>query len=200
MSEKTIDARKMACPKPVMLARQALSEAAAGDLLEVLIDNSMACENVSRFLQGNGAQVTTSTRDGIYRVKAVVGASSDSCPTCTPMYAEKSPPVVAITNAGMGHGSEELGRILIQACINTLSSLEPQSSAVIFYNSGVQLACENSPVLSALTELEKKGIKILVCGTCLDYFSLKEKRKVGVVSNMFEILSTLAAAGHVINP
>jgi selenium metabolism protein YedF len=100
----------------------------------------------------------------------------------------------------MGHGSEELGRILIQACINTISSLEPQPSAVIFYNGGVEFACEGSPVLSALEEIEKKGIKILVCGTCLDYFSLKEKRKVGVASNMFEILSTLAAAGHIINP
>jgi len=200
MSEKTIDARKMACPKPVMLSRQALSESAAGDIIEVLIDNSIACENVCRFLQGNGAQVTTSTGEGIYRVKAIVAASSESCPTCTPMYGEKAAPVVAITNAGMGHGSEELGRILIQACINTLPSLDPQPSAVIFYNSGVELACEGSPVLGALEEIEKKGIKILVCGTCLDYFSLKEKRKVGVASNMFEILSTLAAAGHIINP
>ncbi|KAF1083438.1 MAG: hypothetical protein GQF41_0216 [Candidatus Rifleibacterium amylolyticum] len=200
MSEKTIDARGMVCPRPVMLTRQALSESVAGDTIEILIDNSTACENVSRFLQGNGAQVSTSTEEGIYRVKAVVAASVDTCPTCAPMYAEKRPPVVAITHVGMGHGSEELGRILIQACINTLPSLEPMPSAVIFYNSGVQLACEGSPVLSALTEIEKKGVSVLVCGTCLDYFALKQKRKVGVVSNMFEILSTIAAAGHVINP
>lgn len=200
MPTKTVDARKMACPKPVMMTRQALSEAVAGDIIEVLIDNSIACENVSRFLQGNGIEVNTSTENGIYHVKAVVTVDNNACPTCKPMYAEKSPPVVAITKAVMGHGSEELGRILIQACINTISSLEPQPSAVIFYNGGVELACEGSPVLSALEEIEKKGIKILVCGTCLDYFSLKEKRKVGVASNMFEILSTLAAAGHIINP
>ncbi|OGK09487.1 MAG: hypothetical protein A2W80_04490 [Candidatus Riflebacteria bacterium GWC2_50_8] len=199
MPEKIIDARGMLCPRPVMLARQALSEAAAGDILEILLDNATSCENVSRFLQGNTAQVTTATEGSIFRVKAVV-AETEFCPTCAPMNFEKNPPVIAITQAGMGHGSEELGRILIQACINALPSIEPRPSAVVFYNSGIQLACEGSPVLPALEELERNGVKILVCGTCLDYFSLKEKRKVGVVSNMFEILSALAAAGHVINP
>lgn len=189
----------MPCPRPVMLARQALSEAVEGDILDILLDNATSCENVSRFLQSNATQVSTATEGGIFRVKAVV-AKKESCPTCAPMNFEKSPPVVAITQAGMGHGSEELGRILIQACINALPSIEPHPSAVVFYNSGIQLACEGSPVLPALEELERKGVKILVCGTCLDYFSLKEKRKAGVVSNMFEILSTLAAAGHVINP
>ena len=199
MTAKTIDARGLLCPRPLMLARQALYESSPGDVLEVLLDNATACENVSRYLQGNAEQVTTATEDSIFRIRAVV-AETEACPACAPMNLEKQPPAVAITQTGMGHGSEELGRILIQACINALPSIEPLPSAVVFYNSGIQLACEGSPVLTALEELDRKGVKILVCGTCLDYFSLKEKRKVGVVSNMFEILSTLAAAGHVINP
>lgn len=197
---KTIDARGMLCPRPVMLAQQALAEASDGDILEVLLDNAIACENVSRFLRGNGAKVNAETEGDLYRVKAVIAVNNELCPTCTSMYAEEKPAAVAITHAGMGHGSDELGRILMQACINALSSIEPQPSAIVFYNSGVELACAGSPVLPALADLEKKGVKILVCGTCLDYFSLTDKCKVGIISNMFEVLSTLANAKHVINP
>ncbi len=197
---KTIDARGMLCPKPVMLVQRALTNASDGDILEVLLDNAIACENVSRFLRGKKAQVSTAAEGSNYLLKAIVTVSNEPCPTCTPMYAEKKPVVVAITHDGMGHGSEELGRILMQACINALPAIEPLPASVIFYNSGVQLACEGSPVLPALADLEKKGVEILVCGTCLDYFSLTDKRKAGIVSNMFEILSSLANAGHLINP
>lgn len=199
MEQKTIDARGMLCPQPVMLVKKALSEAVSGDTLRVLLDNSMACENVQRFLAGNGAELTNES-DGLdFCLKAVI-TSSPGIEVPVAANPELRPPVVAITHSGMGHGSEELGRILIQAFLNALPSIEPLPSTIVFYNSGVHMACEGSPVLSALEKLQNSGVKIFVCGTCLEYFSLGSKRKVGVSSNMFEILTVLANAGHVIKP
>ncbi|MBU1106801.1 MAG: sulfurtransferase-like selenium metabolism protein YedF, partial [Candidatus Riflebacteria bacterium] len=179
--------------------KKTLAESASGDIIRVLLDNKIACENVLRYLTGNGAKVTTESESPDYCLKAVISDSS-ACEICVPDSQKAKPPAVAITHSGMGHGSEELGRILIQACINALHSIEPRPSTMVFYNSGVHLACEGSPVLPALEELERLGVKILVCGTCLEYFSLADKRKVGVTSNMFEILTAMSEAGHVITP
>ena len=189
----------MLCPKPVMLVKQALSEAETGDILHILLDNSMACENVCRFLKGNGAEVSTESESPHYFLKAVL-ANSSACEICVPEQQAIKPPAFAFTHSGMGHGSDELGRILIQACINALPSIEPRPSTLVFYNSAVHLVCEGSPVLPTLEKLEQAGVKILVCGTCLEYYSLAAKRKAGVVSNMYEILTALSEAGHVVNP
>jgi len=199
MAEKTIDARGLLCPQPVMLVKQALSECSSGDVLRVILNNSTACENVKRYLIDNGAELTIESESPDYCLRAVV-ADCSLCEICVPMAQAVKPPVVAITHSTMGHGSEELGRMLIQACVNALPSIEPQPSALVFYNSGVHLACEGSPVLPALEKLQNSGVKILVCGTCLEYYSLKEKCKVGVISNMFEILTVLSNTSHVINP
>ena len=100
----------------------------------------------------------------------------------------------------MGTGSEELGRLLMKACINTLEELSPRPAVLVFYNAGVKLACKGSPVLSSLVELEAQGTKLLVCGTCLDYFKLKENLAVGTVSNMLDILQMIASGDPIISP
>lgn len=203
MSEVKVDARGMVCPKPLIMVKKALAEAAVGDSLLILIDNETANENVLSFLRDNGCQPSSSMTDKDY----IITTSRQSIPLAAPtpaMTGAPDPgakkPVLAIHQNGMGKGSDELGKILIQACLNTIKDISPLPGALVFYNSGVQLACEGSPVLASLEDLQRRGVKILACGTCLDYFQLKKSLKVGKISNMLDILQTMASASHVIAP
>jgi len=219
MSEKLVDAKGMLCPRPLILVKKALAAIEIGEGLKILLDNETACENVLRFLQDSKAQPTSANEAGCFVIYATKTAeeqpskatgeqplkaageqaskSADAC--CDPAVANK-PPVLVLNHPGMGFGSEELGRLLIQACLNTVKELNPLPSAIVFYNGGAYLVCEGSPVMETLRELEQSGVKLLVCGTCLEYYDLKARRKVGTVSNMFDIMQTMAGAGHVINP
>lgn len=193
----------MLCPKPLIMVKKALTELAKGDALLVLLDNETARDNVMRFLQDNGCSPIATEGDNQYSIQASKRTDSpavgDAEAYCRPDV-NRPQPVFAITQNGMGKGSDELGKILIQACVNTIKEISPKPSAIVFYNSGVQLACEGSPVLSSLSELEKQGVNILACGTCLDYYDLKKSLKVGRVSNMLDILQTMSKASHVIAP
>jgi selenium metabolism protein YedF len=100
----------------------------------------------------------------------------------------------------MGFGDPQLGSILVKAFVNTLASVSPLPSAIVCYNRGVFLALKGSPVLDALRELSGRGVRILVCGTCLDYYKQKENLAAGQVSNMYDIAEILLGAGHVIYP
>jgi selenium metabolism protein YedF len=190
----------MLCPKPLIMVKAAMEKMQIGQSLTVLLDNQIACDNVIRFLQDHQAVPQRQQRDGIYVLTAVKSAIEPTAPAemwCAPT-GQTHRPVVVIGCDRMGHGSDELGRILIQAAVNTLEQMRPVPSAVIFYNAGIHLTCEGSPVLDALAALERQGVKLLVCGTCLEYFNRRSDRKAGVVSNMYDILLTLSGGGAVI--
>jgi selenium metabolism protein YedF len=106
--------------------------------------------------------------------------------------------VVFIESDSIGRGSEELGKVLMRSFLHTLAEAEFKPAKLIMVNSGVKLACEGSEVLEDLHQLSRQGAEILSCGTCLDYFGLKTKLQVGRISNMYEILSSLAQAGKVL--
>jgi selenium metabolism protein YedF len=106
--------------------------------------------------------------------------------------------VVVINHHGMGSGSEELGKILLQACVNTLKELSPLPSAILCYNAGVLATVDGAPTVPALAQLEKQGVTLLVCGTCVDYYELKGKVAVGTISNMYDILLQLSTAPRII--
>jgi selenium metabolism protein YedF len=108
--------------------------------------------------------------------------------------------VVAIQRNRLGDGAEELGTILIKGFVNTLPETTLKPKTIVFLNSGIFLALKDSPVLESLKKLENMGIEILVCGTCLDYYKMKEELGVGKISNMYEILERLSHAGNVIYP
>ena len=100
----------------------------------------------------------------------------------------------------MGVGDDDLGSILAKALINTIKEVEPLPESILFYNGGVFLALKDSPVVQPLQELSDRGVKILVCGTCLDFYGKKAEVGVGIVSNMYDILQALTDAGHVVMP
>lgn len=203
MSEKQIDARGLLCPKPLILVKKALGEASPGDQLEVLLDNATARDNVLRFLQDFGCKPAGTENDGMFTIRATAVAAPVAGPRpeeyCRPDGGHR-PYVLVLNRPFMGTGSEELGNILMQACINSLEATTPLPSFILLYNAGVTLACENSTVLAALRELESRGVRMLVCGTCLDYYGLKPKLQVGRISNMYDIMQTIASAGTVFAP
>jgi selenium metabolism protein YedF len=107
--------------------------------------------------------------------------------------------VVVFASDRMGEGDPELGAILIRAFGQTLVQMEVPKK-LLFYNRGVFLALNDSPILAELKGLEDMGVKLLVCGTCLDFYKVKDRLAAGKVSNMFSILEAQMQAGRIIKP
>jgi selenium metabolism protein YedF len=100
----------------------------------------------------------------------------------------------------MGRGDDELGQLLMRSYLKTLLQLEEKPALVMFYNTGVRLCCEGSPLLEDLAEFESAGIEIIACGTCLSFFELGDQLAIGRVTDMLEIATRLHEAGRVIRP
>jgi len=98
--------------------------------------------------------------------------------------------VVCFKSDKMGMGADDLGAILIQGFINKVKEMPNKPDIFIFYNSAVKLVAGDSPVLAGLQEIHQSGVKFPICGTCSDFFKVKEDIQVGTISNMHEIVST----------
>ncbi len=205
MSE-LINAKGLACPQPVILTKKGLE---AHNEITVLVDNTTAVENIKRFASSAGCSVqVTEEEGGTFRMDlkkqegpVLKDQVSESFVCCTDAPSSVAGPTVfVIAGQTMGKGSDELGSVLMKAFIHTAIDLEAGPDVMIFYNAGVKLTAEGSDFLGDLKELEKKGVKILVCGTCVNYFNLTGKIAVGVVSNMYDIASTLSTAGRIVKP
>ena len=108
--------------------------------------------------------------------------------------------MVCIKSDLLGDGDPELGKILMETFVENLKLQEQLPTHVVLYNGGVKLAMKQSPVCQALTELEELGIRIMLCGTCIDHYGIQMDIGVGMISNMVVITETLAATGHVVTP
>ncbi|HLO66225.1 MAG TPA: sulfurtransferase-like selenium metabolism protein YedF [Holophaga sp.] len=189
---KIIDARGLACPQPVILARKALAE---GGALEVLADDGAARENLLKFAAFAGCEAEAVAEEGWVRVvfRPAGTASGDRAPGPAPIPALPAcagAATVLVASDGLGQGDPDLGRLLMRGFIYTLTEAEVPPLRVILMNAGVKLAVEGSDSLPNLRRLEELGVEVLACGTCLDYFKLTPA--VGRVTNMYEI------AGHLL--
>ncbi|MGB4269067.1 MAG: sulfurtransferase-like selenium metabolism protein YedF, partial [Spirochaetota bacterium] len=106
--------------------------------------------------------------------------------------------VFFIASNEFGQGEQELGQLLMKSFINTINEANMLPAAMVFVNSGIFLTTEGSPVLPALQEIANKGVQIINCGTCLDFYKRKDQLKVGIISNMYTITETLMKATRVI--
>lgn len=205
MDNIIIDARGQLCPKPLILTKKAYNNKDIKNNFTVLIDNETSKENVERFLKDNEIKFRTKKKDNYFQLcitkqdNIIETELENYCPV--PERENISGKhVICFKNDKMGFGDEELGKILIKGFINTIKEVEPLPDKIIFYNSGVKLTLEEFGLLDSLKELEHSGVKILICGTCADYFGIKEKIKVGIISNMYDITESLTKASHVIVP
>lgn len=201
---KTVDSKGKLCPTPLIMTKKALGEMAGDENLEVLIDNETSMKNVTRFLEDNGMKVVTEKKENVFHLfinkTGEIPESVKDEDYCEVELPKTSNVVIAIQRNRLGDGAEELGALLIKAFINTLPEVSVKPKTLVFLNSGIFLAINDSPVLDSLKKLESSGTEILVCGTCLDYYQKKSELAVGKVSNMYDILERLSQASHVIYP
>lgn len=188
-----LDLKGKTCPIPVIETKKFL-EGKTVDEIEVVVDDPTASENVRRFLGSKGYSTTVVQDGNIYRV--------DGCreKELTAEQPQAKRTLVFIDGETMGRGSDDLGKILMRSFLNTIKELETLPWRMVFVNAGVKLVVSESEYIKILKEIEDLGVDIIVCGTCLDYFHLKEKVDVGRVSNMFEIVTSFNEATNVIRP
>ncbi len=204
--EKTVDAMGMTCPKPVILAKKEMDQSQPGDVIIVQVDNEVATENLRKLANSQEADYEmTKLGEKHYEVKITVKKEGTSQEEKEPEYISCVPQgqkntVVVISSDKMGDGDPELGQILIKGFIYSLTQLEKLPDTVLFYNRGAFLTCEGSPVLEDLKTLEKEGTRICTCGTCLDFYKMKEKLAVGTIVNMYVIVETQSKADLIIKP
>ncbi|SDF43338.1 sulfurtransferase-like selenium metabolism protein YedF [Sporolituus thermophilus] len=188
-----VDARGLACPQPVIATKKALDSIDQG-IVTTIVDNAVAKENVVKFATANGYGVRVEEKDGHYYLTITKGQEAQTAGAAPAMAAATAGgPVYLLTGAGLGHGSSELGEVLMKSFLFTLTEKEPLPRAVLLMNGAVRLAVEGSPVLDHLRTLAAKGVAVRACGTCLDYFGLKEKLAVGEVTNMFAIVDEITS-------
>jgi selenium metabolism protein YedF len=198
MKMAVIDCRGLACPQPVITTKQALEQLKGGELI-VIVDSVTSCNNVERFVhsQGCSVEIKEQGQDFYLHIQKPSGEDDEKA-TGTGQKEKKV--VVYINSHLLGIGDEALGAILMRSFLKTLLDMEIKPSRLILVNSGVRLSSEGSEVLGTLRALSEKGVEILSCGTCLDFYELKEKLKVGVVSNMYDIAQSLLEADRLIRP
>jgi selenium metabolism protein YedF len=194
---KIVDARGLPCPQPVILTRRALQE---DEMVTTIVDNETSQKNVTRMAEKAGATVRAERRDdGIYLHVASAEAPQEEAVRQTGRAPAGGPLVLVVPGEFMGRGEHaELGHILIRGFFHALGEVEPLPDTIIFFNSGVKLVVEGSPVLEDLQGLCTRGVDVLACGTCLGYYGLKEQVAVGEVSNMYTIAETMLRAGRVV--
>ncbi len=209
---QTIDNRGLSCPQPVVNTKKTLDDAAgslaAGQSVVSIVDNETALANVQRLVKKAGYQASVEKKkDGIYISIASGEPGEPGQPaqsaehleyetlTCDCQIPSGHQPEVVflVTSNLLGQGHEELGKLLMTSFFNTFLDGEQFPSKILFMNSGVYLTVEGSTVLESLSRMAQNGVEILSCGTCLDYYGLKEQLRVGEVTNMYDTVETLVS-------
>jgi len=193
---KQIDCRGLECPKPVVNTKQALDEVKSGTVT-VIVDNKTSLENIKRLAKNSGYQVAVEDKEGDFYIDITKKGKAEKGKK---ERAEPLPDsyIIFITSDRLGAGDKRLGEILIKAFLNTIWEAEKKPDSVILINNGVKLSTEGSEALDTLELLVKEGIQIISCGTCLAYYNLTDKLKVGLASNMYEIVKILLDAHKII--
>ncbi|MBR6518385.1 MAG: sulfurtransferase-like selenium metabolism protein YedF [Oscillospiraceae bacterium] len=205
---RTVDARGMACPLPVVNAKKAAEEMKTGDTLVVLVDNEIAVQNLTRFAEHKGCGVASEkkaekeyavTMKIVAEAAAVADSEDEEEIVCHTDIIKKGLTVVLSADV-MGSGEEKLGKSLMKAFVFALTKQDNLPETVLCYNKGAFLSCEYADTLEDLKTLEAEGVNILTCGTCLDFYGIKEKLAVGSVTNMYEIVEKMEKSRWIVRP
>ena len=205
---RTVDARGMACPLPVVNAKKTAEEMKTGDTLVILVDNEIAVQNLTRFAEHKGYGVVSEKKaEKEYAVTMKIAAEAAAAAeaedeeeiVCHTDIIKKGLTVVLSADV-MGSGEEKLGKSLMKAFVFALTKQDNLPETVLCYNKGAFLSCEDADTLEDLKTLEAEGVNILTCGTCLDFYGIKEKLAVGSVTNMYEIVEKMEKSRWIVRP
>lgn len=193
-----IDARGKACPTPVIMAKKAIS--AGESTFTVLVDNTTAVENLKRLAGNQGFDAAVTEQGGAFHLAFVrTGCAACEEAVNSPLPAPGGDWAVFVGRDIIGDGDRELGTNLMRMFFYTLSQGEDKPGAVLFMNAGVKLPTLDEQVAEHLKTLSAVGVEILVCGTCLNFYGLTDRLRVGTVSNMYDIVTRMQKAGKVVS-
>jgi selenium metabolism protein YedF len=198
-----VDTRGLQCPAPIIATKKALKEAKTGKAFKVLTDNQTSLNNLTRFLKDNKTEFSVEESEGVWTFTVKKGAGDFIQEEAKDYYIphfSKGEFVIAFTSDKMGTGDAELGNLLMVNFIKAIKDLDILPAKMVFYNRGVMLGKDDSPVIEHLREIEKMDVKLLLCATCVKYYELEEKIHIGTFSNMYEIARAMASASNIIKP
>ena len=200
MDTKTrkLDLSGLACPQPVLKCREFLEQEDLHSFV-AYVDNEPASINVQRFLEQREFCATVEREGALWRIVAVREVNSQQAGKLSPQQLEKKI-LVFITTENLGRGDDGLGAKLMATFLATLPEMGDALWRLILLNGGVKLAATPGNALQSLNRLERSGVSVLVCGTCLAHYGLSAKQAVGESSNMLDIVTSLSLADLVIHP
>ena len=204
--EKIINCMGMACPLPVVNAKKACEALRPGDVLTVLVDNGIAVQNLTRFAEHMGFTVSAEKKSDkafavIMQIAAAdAEASAPEKEAACAADSRRKGMLAVLSGDVMGAGDAKLGAALMKAFVFALTKQDQLPEAVLCYNTGAYLTCEGADTLDDLKLLESEGVTVLTCGTCLDFYGLKEKLAVGGITNMYDIVERMENASRIVRP
>jgi len=205
MSKIELKCQGLPCPQPVLQCKKAVEESDPQTLI-VHVDNQPACENTTRFLTSKGYSVTSESKNKNFIVtaqkdgEATPSEQTDKIKAASPTGIEEDKHAICvfISTDVLGNGDDELGSKLMFNFLATLPELGEKLWRIILVNGAVRLAVEGSSALRQLQLLEQSGVSILVCGTCLEFFDILDKKQVGQTTNMLDVVTSLELAQKII--
>ncbi|MCS7200330.1 MAG: sulfurtransferase-like selenium metabolism protein YedF [Caldimicrobium sp.] len=178
---REVDARNLPCPQPVLRVKEALEELPIGSQIKVLIDSEVSLANLKKFLSAQGHKIISlDTLGSEFHLLIEKGSPSmieDYTITCEPVEKE-SPLLIIVASDHLGE-DKELGKLLLKGFFETLLANNFLPYRIFFMNTGVKLTTLEQSFIEILVELEKRGVEILSCGTCLKHYGLENSLKVG---------------------
>jgi selenium metabolism protein YedF len=187
-----IDCKGLKCPQPVINTKKYFDSMEAGEAT-VVVDNEVAKNNILKFAQGSSLNSEAREENGLYYIKI-----SKEKTSCEEIQSLKKKTTLVISTNKLGEGDEALGTLLMKSYLYALSESDSLPDDLIFLNSGVKLTTEGSESIESIRKVVEKGTNVLSCGTCLDYYGLKEKLLVGEISNMYTIVEKMNKADNTI--
>ena len=222
-----LDERGKQCPLPVIEAKKALEKAEPGSVVEVVVDNEIAVQNLKKLALHKGLDSLSekvSEREFLVKIWAGVKEKAEQVREIWAGVKEKAEQVrenaeqaekesikcaldcrekglvLVLASDEMGQGDAVLGRLLMKGFVYAVTQQDKLPETVLLFNGGAKLSCQGSDSLEDLKELEAQGVEILTCGTCLNHYGIAEKLLVGNVTNMYEIVEKMTGAKKIVRP
>lgn len=202
-----VNAMGDACPIPVVKTKNAIKELNGAGIVETLVDNEIAVQNLTKMANQKGYGVKSEKLgDNEFKVTMEIGDTAsfndeeDTEEVICQIPQKKKNIVVVISTETMGSGNDELGKTLMKGFVYAISQQEELPTTILFYNGGAKITCEGSVSIEDLKSMEAQGVEILTCGTCLNFYGLTEKLQVGGVTNMYVIAEKMTGADLIVKP
>ena len=188
METKKIDCTGLECPMPVIKTKNFLEENDEISL-EVTVDNTIAKENVSKLAKSMNLEYSVKEENDKFILNIIKNSSDNK--TKDNLKNKEQAQTILIKTQYLGVGDDELGAILMKSFVFSLTQSKPYPQKIIFLNSAVKLTTINEETIKNIKLLEDEGTQIISCGTCLDFYGVKESLKVGSIGNMYDIVDSL---------